>query len=60
MSLFKRYNYDQDSIVGVKKLPDLSVADFQSRGGLLNCVVSGDRVFVSGSAVRYSKGYITV
>lgn len=30
------------------------------RGGMLNCVVSGDRVFISGNAVQYLKGTITV
>jgi predicted PhzF superfamily epimerase YddE/YHI9 len=30
------------------------------RGGVLNCVVSGDRVFVSGNAVHYLSGTITV
>lgn len=31
-----------------------------SRGGVLNCIVSGDRVLISGSAVQYLKGSITV
>jgi predicted PhzF superfamily epimerase YddE/YHI9 len=31
-----------------------------SRGGVLNCVVSGDRVLISGNAVQYLKGTITV
>lgn len=30
------------------------------RGGVLNCVVSGDRVLISGSAVQYLKGSIVV
>ena len=39
---------------------DLVAYQASKRGGLLNCVVSGDRVLISGSAVQYSKGYITV
>ena len=39
---------------------DLVAYQASKRGGVLNCVVSGDRVFISGSAVQYSKGYITV
>jgi len=31
-----------------------------SRGGVLNCTVSGDRVFISGNAIQYLKGSITV
>ena len=31
-----------------------------SRGGVLNCVVSDDRVLISGNAVQYLKGTITV
>ena len=31
-----------------------------SRGGVLNCVVTGDRVVISGKAVQYLTGYITV
>jgi len=31
-----------------------------SRGGVLNCVVAGDRVLISGNAVQYSTGFITV
>ena len=30
------------------------------RGGVLNCTVKGDRVFISGMAVRYLKGSIRV
>ena len=30
------------------------------RGGLLHCVVKDDRVFISGKAVQYLKGRITV
>jgi predicted PhzF superfamily epimerase YddE/YHI9 len=39
---------------------DLVAYQASKRGGLLNCVVSGDRVLISGSAVQYSRGYITV
>ena len=39
---------------------DLMAYQASKRGGLLNCLVSGDRVFISGSAVQYSKGYITL
>ena len=31
-----------------------------SRGGVLNCEVAGDRVFISGNAVQYLKGSITI
>lgn len=31
-----------------------------ARGGVLNCLVAGDRVLVSGNAVQYLKGYISV
>lgn len=30
------------------------------RGGILNCVVAGDRVLISGNAVQYMTGFITV
>lgn len=30
------------------------------RGGVLNCLVSGGRVFISGNAVQYLKGRITI
>ena len=30
------------------------------RGGVLDCVVAGDRVFISGDAVHYLTGFITV
>ena len=30
------------------------------RGGVLDCVVAGDRVFISGHAVHYLTGFITV
>jgi PhzF family phenazine biosynthesis protein len=30
------------------------------RGGVLNCVVAGDRVLISGNAVQYLTGFITV
>jgi len=31
-----------------------------SRGGVLDCVVAGDRVLISGNAVQYLTGFITV
>ncbi|WP_201556355.1 PhzF family phenazine biosynthesis protein [Psychrobacter sp. 72-O-c] len=31
-----------------------------SRGGVLNCVVAGDRVLISGNAIQYLTGFITV
>lgn len=31
-----------------------------SRGGVLNCVVAGDRVLISGNAVQYMTGFITI
>tara|TARA_B100000809_G_scaffold191341_2_gene190008 strand:- start:7052 stop:7849 length:798 start_codon:yes stop_codon:yes gene_type:complete len=31
-----------------------------SRGGILNCIVSGDRVLISGNAIEYLKGSIVV
>lgn len=31
-----------------------------SRGGVLNCIVSNDRVLISGNAVQYMKGSIIV
>src|SRR5690606_11013111 len=31
-----------------------------SRGGILNCLVVGDRVLISGNAVQYLKGTITI
>lgn len=31
-----------------------------NRGGVLNCVVSGDRVLISGNAIQYLKGSIVV
>lgn len=31
-----------------------------ARGGVLDCVVAGDRVFISGHAVQYLTGFITV
>jgi len=39
---------------------DLVAYQASSRGGVLNCVVSGDRVLISGNAVQYLKGSITV
>lgn len=31
-----------------------------SRGGVLDCLVSGDRVLISGNAIQYLTGFITV
>lgn len=31
-----------------------------TRGGILNCIIKGDRVLISGTAVHYLKGCITV
>ena len=31
-----------------------------SRGGVLDCTVAGDRVLISGNAVPYLTGFITV
>ena len=31
-----------------------------SRGGVLDCVVAGDRVLISGNAVQYLTGFITI
>jgi len=39
---------------------DLVAYQASKRGGVLNCVVKGDRVFISGNAVQYLKGHITV
>jgi predicted PhzF superfamily epimerase YddE/YHI9 len=39
---------------------DLVAYQASSRGGVLNCEVSGDRVLVSGNAVHYLKGSIIV
>lgn len=39
---------------------DLVAYQASKRGGVLNCLVSGDRVIVSGSAVQYLSGTITV
>lgn len=39
---------------------DLVAYQASNRGGVLNCVVSGNRVLISGSAVQYLKGVIAV
>lgn len=39
---------------------DLVAYQASARGGVLNCLVAGDRVLVSGNAVQYLKGRITV
>ncbi len=31
-----------------------------NRGGVLNCIVSGDRVLISGNAIQYLTGTIVV
>lgn len=39
---------------------ELTAFQASKRGGILNCLVDGDRVYVSGNAVQYLKGTITV
>ncbi|UZE97497.1 PhzF family phenazine biosynthesis protein [Alkalimarinus alittae] len=39
---------------------DLVAYQASKRGGVLNCLVSGDRVLISGNAVQYLRGVITV
>ena len=39
---------------------ELRAYQASSRGGVLECVVAGDRVLVSGNAVQYMTGFITV
>ncbi len=39
---------------------DLIAYQASKRGGVLNCLVSGDRVIISGNAVQYLSGTITV
>lgn len=39
---------------------DLVAYQASKRGGVLNCLVSGDRVIISGNAVQYLSGTITV
>lgn len=39
---------------------DLVAYQASSRGGVVNCEVSGDRVLISGNAVQYLRGYIVV
>jgi hypothetical protein len=43
--------------MGSKKF---SVKQLSSRSGELHCEVSGDRVFISGKAVRYLEGKINI
>jgi PhzF family phenazine biosynthesis protein len=38
----------------------LTALQSSSRGGVLSCRVEGDRVFISGQAVQYLEGFITV
>ncbi len=39
---------------------ELIALQASKRGGILNCSVDGDRVYISGNAVQYLKGTITV
>lgn len=39
---------------------ELVALQASKRGGVLNCSVDGDRVYISGNAVQYLKGTITV
>lgn len=39
---------------------ELTAFQASKRGGILNCSVDGDRVYISGNAVQYLKGTITV
>ncbi len=39
---------------------ELTAYQASSRGGVLHCIVSGDRVLISGNAVQYLKGSIIV
>lgn len=39
---------------------ELTAYQASKRGGVLDCVVAGDRVFISGNAVQYLTGFITV
>lgn len=39
---------------------ELMAYQASSRGGVLNCVVAGDRVLISGNAVQYLTGFIIV
>ena len=63
---------DEDPVTGsihaglapywASKLGNNQLRAFQasSRGGVLSCEVTDDRVFISGQAVQYIEGYITV
>lgn len=39
---------------------ELAAYQASSRGGILECVVAGDRVLISGSAAQYLTGFITI
>lgn len=39
---------------------ELTAYQASSRGGVLDCVVAGERVLVSGNAVQYLTGFITI
>ena len=63
---------DEDSVTGsihtglaplwAERLSKNELVAYQasSRGGVLSCVVAGDRVLISGNAVQYLTGFITV
>jgi len=39
---------------------ELTAYQASKRGGILKCIVDGDRVYISGNAVQYLKGTITL
>ena len=63
---------DEDSVTGsvhtglaplwAERLGKNELLAYQAskRGGILDCVVTGDRVLISGNAVQYMTGFITV
>ena len=63
---------DEDPVTGsahtalaplwAERLGENNLVAYQAsrRGGILDCVVAGDRVLISGNAVQYMKGFITV
>ncbi|MDN5620990.1 MAG: PhzF family phenazine biosynthesis protein [Psychrobacter sp.] len=63
---------DEDPVTGsihtglaplwAKRLAKNELVAYQasSRGGVLDCTVAGDRVLISGNAVSYLTGFITV
>ena len=63
---------DEDPVTGsihtglaplwAKRLAKNELVAYQasSRGGVLDCTVAGDRVLISGNAVPYLTGFITV